>query len=212
VIPPEALDLRALAGEIERAVDILSSIIDKAFAERVWRSGHFNGAFPRSRTGPPNGPAGTHVCDTRSEFLTPLPLTAIDEAAIAHRISYRLGRMMAPRGPWVIDDVARKARIDLRTLHRYVDGTAVPNLTRYIRLQRVMGPEVGVELALMLGWYPRHGHQPGVAFERLARLRADLTRSREAIGALFDGRLTPEPPHVIWRADAEHTAQRRSDA
>ena len=45
---------------------------------------------------------------------------------------------------------------DLGMVRAYLSGAACPNLARYPRLVQVLVPESGFELALMLGWRPRH--------------------------------------------------------
>lgn len=71
--------------------------------------------------------------------------------------------------------------INSRTLKAYVDGTACPNVARYGRLLRVFGPEVGIELAQMLGWEPRAKNPHLLQTEDLRALRDAAAQALQTI-------------------------------
>ena len=110
-----------------------------------------------------------------ASFGTPLPVREITPAQIQRRLSSRLRKIIGPAGRVSLSEAAHITQIHPRTLKAYVDGTACPNLARYGRLLRVFGPEVGIEMALMLGWEPRAVDQ------RLPQID-DMLDLREAVG------------------------------
>jgi hypothetical protein len=71
--------------------------------------------------------------------------------------------------------------ISERTLKAYLAGRACPNLARYGRLLRVFGPQVGIELATMIGWEPRASSPPLPHGEDLRALRDSVAQAIHAI-------------------------------
>ncbi len=108
------------------------------------------------------------------QFGAPLAVRAITPEEIQRRLSYRLRQIIGPNGRVSLAQAARLTQINTRTLKSYLDGTACPNVARYGRLLRVFGPEVGIELAMMLGWEPR-------ATDRLRAPGRDIRDLREAV-------------------------------
>jgi hypothetical protein len=124
-------------------------------------------------------------------FQSPLAVGDITPAAVSARLSHRLGRMIGPGRRWSYAEGARLTGIRERTLRAYVEGTACPNLARYGRLLRVFGREVGIELALMLGWEPRAraGRLPSES--DLHALRAGLAHALRAVETALAARAQP---------------------
>ena len=86
--------------------------------------------------------------------------------------------MIGPGKTMTLEQAARATDINARTLKAYVDGRACPNLARYGRLLRVFGPQVGLELATMIGWEPR------AANPRLPQTE-DLRSVRDAVAQVI---------------------------
>lgn len=84
-----------------------------------------------------------------------LPIRDITPKAVQERLSYRLQKLIGPGKRMTLQQASAATGIAPRTLKAYVEGRACPNLARYGRLLRVLGPEVGIELAIMIGWEPR---------------------------------------------------------
>lgn len=163
--PPEALDLLALRAELVRAVSIIGSVLGSAPA--------IPDLSPPVATAPADPEPSL---PTRPEFLRSLKPLKIDKKAVVERLSFRLRQMIGPGRRWPLAEVSDATGIDVRTLRSYCDGAACPNLTRYMRLMQCLGPESGLELALMLGWQPRF------------RAPSDLSRaSLEILGRAADG-------------------------
>lgn len=114
-------------------------------------------------------------------FLRPVPPRAITPKVITQRLSYRLSQLIGPGNRYSYKEASALTGIGLRTLRSYVKGTACPNVARYSRLLRVFGPEVGIELALMLGWEPRAHREAAPDLRHLRDLRDGLS---QAIAAL----------------------------
>lgn len=114
-------------------------------------------------------------------FLRPVPTRAITPKIVSQRLSYRLGQLIGPGNRYSYKEASGLTGIGLRTLRSYVNGTACPNVARYSRLLRVFGPEVGIELALMLGWEPRAHREAAPDLRHLRDLRDGLS---QAIAAL----------------------------
>lgn len=111
----------------------------------------------------------------------PLETKQITPEEVKQRLSRSLSQIIGPRRQYSYAEAARLTHINERTLRAYVDGVACPNLARYGRLLRVFGPEVGLELALMLGWEPRAqiAEPPDVA--ALEALREGMARAVLAV-------------------------------
>ena len=119
-----------------------------------------------------------------ASFGTPLPVREITPAQIQRRLSSRLRKIIGPAGRISLAEAARITEIHPRTLKAYVDGTACPNLARYGRLLRVFGPQVGIEMALMLGWEPRAVDQVVPQTDNLLELREAVAQALRAINLL----------------------------
>ncbi|MBX3578540.1 MAG: helix-turn-helix transcriptional regulator [Rhizobiaceae bacterium] len=118
----------------------------------------------------------------KSPYSEPLSVPEITPAAVKKRLSYRISTIIGP-GPGKVSfaEAAARTGIKERTIRAYVDGKACPNLARYERLMRVFGPEVGIELAFMLGWEPRGRRGPQPSTSHLAELRHGVAQALVAI-------------------------------
>ncbi len=116
-----------------------------------------------------------------SRFAKPLATRQITPGEVQARLSFRLRRIIGRGKRISLRDAARLTGINARTLKAYVEGTACPNVARYGRLLRVLGPEVGIELALMLGWQPRAANPLLPHTEDLRALRDTIAATLQAI-------------------------------
>jgi hypothetical protein len=116
-----------------------------------------------------------------SLYARPVATREITPRVVKQRLSYRLSLLIGPGKRFSYEEAARLTGIGLRTMRSYVHGTASPNLARYSRMLRVFGPEVGIELALMLGWEPRAHRQSAPAFTHLRELRDGLAQAITAL-------------------------------
>jgi hypothetical protein len=91
--------------------------------------------------------------------------------------------------------------IDRRTLQSYIMGEACPNLTRYHRLGFVLGTQIGVELAYMVGWQPRYSEPIDLPLEYSERLDRALRDAISAIDAMVSSGITSRPVRLIRRND-----------
>lgn len=118
----------------------------------------------------------------KSPFSEPLPVTEITPAAVKKRLSFRMSTMIGSEpGKVSFAEAAARTGIKERTIRAYVDGKACPNLARYERLMRVFGPEIGIELAFMLGWEPRGNRRPQQHTPHLVELRNGVAQALVAI-------------------------------
>lgn len=108
-------------------------------------------------------------------------MRAITPAEVQARLSHRLRQIIGPGRRVSLEETARLTGINARTLKAYVAGTACPNVARYGRLLRVFGPEVGIELALMLGWEPRASNPALPQTEDLRGLRDAVAQAIRAL-------------------------------
>ena len=118
---------------------------------------------------------------TAAAYQTPLSVREITPAEIQRRLSFRLRQIIGPGRRMSLGEAARLTDINPRTLKAYVEGTACPNVARYGRLLRVFGPEVGIELAHMLGWEPRASNPDLPQAGDLRDLREAVARAIRAI-------------------------------
>jgi len=116
-----------------------------------------------------------------SLYPRPVGTREITPKVIKQRLSYRLSQLIGPGNRYSYEEAAALTGIGLRTLRSYVHGTASPNLARYSRMLRVFGPEVGIEMALMLGWEPRAHRQTAPDLTHLRELRNGLTQAISAL-------------------------------
>ena len=187
VVPPEALDLEDLRTELAHAIGVLEDVLPEQDLVPPGGSTH-------SLPGAPAPSADDDQFETLPEFRSPLRVEDIDVAAVASRLSYRLRTIIGPNGPWELGQVADATGIDRRTLQSYLDGTACPNLARFHRLGRLLGPQVGVELAFMIGWEPRYGQSLLHPREHVHDLYRALAEAVAAIQRL-------QPTRLIRRND-----------
>lgn len=132
------------------------------------------------------------VCEPRhamsrhvvASFDTPLPVREITPIQIQRRLSSRLRKIIGPAGRVSLSEAARITEIHPRTLKAYLDGTACPNLARYGRLLRAFGPEVGIEMAMMLGWEPRAVDQHLPQTDDLLELREAVEQALRVVNLL----------------------------
>lgn len=119
--------------------------------------------------------------DEQANFRTAIPVRQITPAVVQARLSSRLRQLIGPGKRMTLLDAAGATGIAPRTLKAYVEGRACPNLARYGRLLRVFGPEVGIELAMMIGWEPRASNPKLPHTEDLRTLRDAIARAIQAI-------------------------------
>lgn len=117
----------------------------------------------------------------KSPYTAPLPVAEITPAAVKKRLGYRMAKIIGPGRKVSFAEAARLTGIKERTIRAYVDGTACPNLARYERLMRVFGPEIGIELAYMLGWEPRGSTERQPHIGHLSELRLGVAQALTAI-------------------------------
>lgn len=122
------------------------------------------------------------MCKLKPNYSdAPIATMAITPAEIKRRLSTSLKRIIGPGCTYSFADAARMAHMNERTLRAYVEGDACPNLAKYCRLLRVFGPEVGFNLALMLGWTPRASDSSGADVKSLIELRQEVLTALTAI-------------------------------
>lgn len=113
----------------------------------------------------------------------PLDTKAITPDAIKLRLGRSLSRIIGPNGRYSFAEASLLTGINARTLRAYADGVACPTLARYQRLLCAFGPEVGRELALMLGWQPRANVEEMANVADLIQLREVVLKALEAAAA-----------------------------
>lgn len=129
--------------------------------------------------------------DTLARFMEPLLVEDITTETVIERLSYRLDRLIGPGRRWSLAEAAEATGIDQRTLHSYVSGAACPTLAKYYRLERLIGPELGMELARMLGWEPRHCVAGPLPHRALRDVLLALNLAEERISELLDAQDGP---------------------
>jgi hypothetical protein len=142
--------------------------------------------------------------ETSPPFRAALPIAAITPAAVQARLSYRLRRLIGPGRRMTLVQAAAATGINARTLKAYFEGRACPNVARYGRLLRVFGPEVGIEMATMIGWEPRAANPDLPRTEDLRALRDAIAQAIRAVdivlahgSAVSDD--APAPPPATGR-------------
>ena len=114
-------------------------------------------------------------------YTRPVATREITPRVIKQRLSYRLSKLIGPGKRFSYEEAAELTGIGLRTMRSYVHGTASPNLARYSRMLRMFGPEVGIEMALMLGWEPRAHRLAAPGLTHLRELRDGLAQAITAL-------------------------------
>ena len=175
VIPPEALDLDELRLELRRAIGVLSQILDCDVAPSPLKSD------AESKARLPEPTALTDQADTIARFRIALRPDRIDSAAVSSRLGYRLHRIIEHDKRCSLTTLVSATGIDRRTLQTYVDGKACPNLARYLRLGHYLGPEIGVELAYMIGWEPRFQQPLPLMRDQVDALMRSLKDAEDAV-------------------------------
>lgn len=179
IIPPEALDLEELRIELARAVAVLTEVLGPHHAPAAPARGC--DPKPASPTGGSGRTGVTGRSDTDAIFRAALPPERIDGAAVCARLGYRLRKMIGGDGRRSLAEVAEATGIDRRTLQTYVDGAACPNLARYLKLGHFLGPEIGVELAYMIGWEPRYQQPLPLLRDKVELLLGSLQAAEAAV-------------------------------
>lgn len=182
-VPPEAVDLVDLYLDLKRARNIIHSVLGISEIEEVAEpaSKHSDVLDEFLDTGNFDDIVADEVTDTLPEFRHAIKVDEIGTAAVASRLSYRLRRMVGPGRRWDLNEVAEATSIDRRTLQSYLDGVACPNLSRYLRLGYFLGPEIGVELARMIGWEPRFAPVVNLSRHELEQLANSILKAQSAI-------------------------------
>jgi transcriptional regulator with XRE-family HTH domain len=204
-IPPEAVNLVELREDLERARDVVAEMLGHDPQPHETCGGSETSAVIRLSFLGDDGqddPVQPIYGDTPPEFRASLRIDQIDTGAVALRLSHRLRLMIGPGRRWRIGEVSEKTGIDRRTLQSYLDGTACPNLARYLRLGYLMGPEIGVELARMIGWEPRYAPAVRLRTVEVKRLLGAICETQAAIAAIL-GNTPPAdgPARFIRRGD-----------
>lgn len=127
-----------------------------------------------------------------------LPIRDITPKAVQERLSFRLQHLIGPGKRMTLEEAAAATGISPRTLKAYVEGRACPNLARYGRLLRVLGPEVGIELAMMIGWEPRASNPILPHTEDIRAVRDSIAQTIRALDIVLQSDVTA----------AEHGAER----
>lgn len=200
MVPPEAVNLIELRNELTRANAIIGQVLDQSDGDTAPDSGSKN---------PPSGMARTVHHDEahqdelveQANFGRPLRVDEIDVRAVALRLSYRLRMLIGPGRDWQIEDVSSTTGIDRRTLQSYLDGSACPNLARYLRLTYLMGPSVGVELARMIGWEPRYSAEALADRVDVAALYDSIAAVRTAVERVIERRAAVHAGYLIRLGD-----------
>ncbi len=174
--PPGAVDLAALEAALLQADQALALALGPRHGDAPARPRRSRGAEEL---------AGI---DTLPAYRRPLPPTAITPQAIAARLSFRLKKMLQSGGPWSVGRLVAETGISRGVVEAYLAGTACPNLARYFRMERVLGPELGIEFALMLGWEPRFLADRGLSHDRLDDLRSHVRACLAALEGLSSPR------------------------
>lgn len=151
-----------------------------------------------------NGQSGGY--GTAARFTEALLVEEITTQAVAERLRYRLGLLIGPGRRWSLAEAAECTGIDVRTLQSYAAGVACPNLAKYYRLERLIGPELGVELALMLGWEPRHRRPEKIPRGVLRQLKTTIDNAAEALDELIEA---PEQDTILLAASQRRDSRGR---
>ena len=123
-----------------------------------------------------------------------LPIREITPGAVQERLSFRLQHLIGPGKRMTLQQAAVATGISVRTLKAYVEGRACPNLARYGRLLRTFGPEVGIELAIMIGWEPRASNPVLPHSEDLRAVERDaIAQTVRALDVVLQSRVTFSP-------------------
>jgi len=190
VMPPDTIDLVELRARLLQSLSVIGEVLG-ASAEGA-------GAGDDELVSQPHEPDGI---ETLAEFRRPLVIEAIDAAAVAARLGYRLQKIIGPGRSWALADLSDATGIDRRTLQSYIAGEACPNLTRYHRLGFVLGPQVGVELAYMIGWEPRYRDRLQLPLRQSEALERSLRNAVDAINDLLGAADDHDPVRLIRRND-----------
>ena len=119
-----------------------------------------------------------------------LPIREITPGAVQERLAFRLQHLIGPGKRMTLQQAAVATGISERTLKAYVEGRACPNLARYGRLLRTFGPEVGIELAMMIGWEPRASNPVLPHSEDLRAVRDAIAQTVRALDVVLQSRAT----------------------
>lgn len=190
VIPPEALDLDGLRLELSKAIKVLTGVL-KIDSTALLVPGEVADRLS-SPTMTAEPPDGTNI-DPR--FRVALRADQIDGEAVSARLGYRLRKMIGAGRRCALATLAEATRIDRRTLQTYIDGSACPNLARYLKLGHFLGPEIGVELAYMIGWEPRY-QQPLPLMKGKVELLLRSLQAAEAAVSDFRGSACRNPAQL----------------
>ncbi len=193
VMPPDAIDLGELRADLLQSLRVLEDVLDSD--ERV------EDTLVADEDATEAHEAEADGIETLPEFRMPLRVEEIDAAAVAVRLGYRLEKMIGPGRVWSLADASEATGIDRRTLQSYVNGEACPNLARYHRLGFVLGPQVGVELAYMIGWEPRYSQPATLPRHQSEELEQALRHAVGAIDQLLDPALGQHAVRLIRRND-----------
>lgn len=203
-VPPEAVDLVDLFHELKRARNIIHSVLGIPETRgEVAHAGTSNEKLADIMDAADLDDIVTDdIVDTLPEFRQVIKVEEISTAAVASRLSYRLRRMVGPGRRWEIGEVAEATAIDRRTLQSYLDGIACPNLSRYLRLGYFLGPEIGVEMARMIGWEPRFAPVVGLSRQELQQLAESLAHAQNAVrDTVCADSIENSAPRLIRRGD-----------
>lgn len=192
VVPPEAVDLTELRRDLLRSLSVLDEVLGVEDVQL--------GAMERDDEVVSSSYEADGI-ETLAEFRRPLSVEDMDAAAVAARLGYRLQKMIGPGRPWSLSDVSDATGIDRRTLQSYVMGEACPNLARYHRLGFVLGTQIGVELAYMVGWEPRYSEPLHLPRDRSEALERALRDAVNAIDQMFETGGSRRPVRLIRRND-----------
>lgn len=202
-VPPEAVDLLELRRQLAQSVSVLDEVLGNSDteADRLEREDEIVAASP-----------GADGIESLAEFRRPLNVEDMTAGAVAARLGYRLQKMIGPGRPWQLGDVSDATGIDRRTLQSYISGEACPNLTRYHRLGFVLGTQIGVELAYMVGWEPRYSEPIDLPLQYSEQLDRALRDAINSIDAMVRSGVTSRPVRLIRRNDRTSEGRGEDDA
>jgi hypothetical protein len=179
-VPPEAVDLVELQRELMRVGEVITDVLGIDSAEQSGTKANVD------EDGRLDDPVVQHASGAPQHFRRALRIEEVDTRAVADRLSYRLRMMIGPDREWRMGEVSGRTGIDRRTLQSYLDGNACPNLARFLRLSYLLGPEIGVELAYMIGWEPRFSIEQTMRRSDVENLRDAVNRMQGAIEQILD--------------------------
>ncbi|MEM8540497.1 MAG: hypothetical protein AAGF25_06040 [Pseudomonadota bacterium] len=191
-IPPEVVDVAQLREELSQVTAIIRDLISDDHDDLIKDNNS-------TQTGSVIDKGLDDELLSEVATIEPIPTVLdareIDLRAVVDRLSPQLRQMIGPDQDWEFGEVSERTGIDPRTLQSYLDGTACPNLARFLRLSHLLGPKIGFQLATMIGWEPRYGTPQHVDRGDIERLCQTLSDAQDAMDRVL--KQTPESQHGV---------------